>query len=104
VELQVTEADKNAEQEIRKDTVRRLLSVGGALYQYLHPEAEGCTFSRFKELINESLNTNFSYSDLYDGQFAGWLFNGNLDWSESDRQQIDDLNNLENKDNNTSNE
>lgn len=95
MEFQVIEADKNAEQEIRKNAVRRLLSVGGALYQYLHPEAEGCSFSRFKELINESLDTNFSYSDLYDAQFAGWLFNGSLDWSEADQQQADDLNYLE---------
>lgn len=83
--------DDSFYREIREETVRRLLAVGGPLYQYIHPEGDGATFSRFKELINETLGTNLSYTDLYSGQFAGWLFNGSLEWSEANRQQADDL-------------
>ena len=91
------DVDPSIEREIREDTVRRLLSAGGPLHQYLHPEGDGATFSRFKELINEALGTDFSYADLYNGRFAGWLFNGSLEWSEADRQQADDLDGLTSK-------
>lgn len=91
------DVDSSIEREIREDTVRRLLSIGGPLYQYLHPEGDGATFSRFKELINEELGTNLNYMDLYKGQFAGWLFNGSLEWSEADQQQADDLDSLTSK-------
>lgn len=93
-DYQRLDVDSIIEREIREDTVRRLLSIGGPLYQYLHPEGDGATFSRFKELINEVLGTNLNYADLYSGQFAGWLFNGSLEWSEADRQQADDLDSL----------
>ena len=85
------DVDPNTEREIREDTVRRLLSVGGPLHQYLHPEAEGATFSRFKELVNETLGTDFSYTDLYNSRFAGWLFNAGLEWSEADSQSAGDV-------------
>ena len=86
------ELQEKSAQEIRKDTVQKLLSPGGPLYEYLHPEGTGCTFSRLKELINEALDLDFSYSELYNQHCAKWLFNASLDWSQADQLESQDVN------------
>jgi hypothetical protein len=62
--------------------VRFLLSHGGPLWKYLHPDADqqgvSITFGRLKEIIEQKSGVALSYSDFYDYDFAGWLFNAEL--------------------------
>jgi hypothetical protein len=59
--------------EEREDLI--LLFINGPLQEYLLGDI---SFGRFKELINESCETNFKYSDLY----PSYLFNGKLTYEE----------------------
>jgi len=52
--------------------------INGPLKTYLTGDV---SFGRFKELINESFGTNFSYSDL----FPNYLFNAQITYPDEDR-------------------
>lgn len=72
------------EKEIREDVVRKLLARGGPLHAYLDPNGAGSSFSKFKEMVNETCGTEFSYGELYASTFAGWFFNAQLNWDDAD--------------------
>jgi hypothetical protein len=59
----------------REDLI--LSFINGPLREYL---AGDISFGRFKELINETCGTSFSYSDLY----PSYLFNATLKYEAID--------------------
>jgi hypothetical protein len=58
--------------------------IDGPLKRYLQGNI---SFGKFKEEINETCGTNFSYSDLY----PSYLFNAQLSYEESDRMFLEEL-------------
>ena len=58
--------------------------IDGPLQRYLMGDV---SFGKFKELVNETCGTNFSYGDLY----PSYLFNAKLSYEESDRLLLEDL-------------
>ncbi len=58
--------------------------INGPLKEYFEGQI---SFGRFKERINETLGTNFSYSDLY----PSYLFNAQLTYEEEYRNFKDDM-------------
>lgn len=58
--------------------------IDGPLQRYL---TGNISFGKFKELVNETCGTNFSYSDLY----PSYLFNAKLSYEEADRMLLEDL-------------
>lgn len=51
--------------------------INGPLREYLQDEI---SFGKFKERVNETCGTNFSYSDIY----PSWLFNGKISYPEEE--------------------
>lgn len=58
--------------------------IDGPLQKYLSGDI---SFGKFKELVNETCGTNFSYSDLY----PSYLFNAQISYAESERMMLEDL-------------